>query len=124
MKRTVHRLDEVALPVELHAAEEGLFVVLEGPGGLEQLLAREVRRVNQVVATADVLALDDLLDEVADQRPLRMPEREPRPDQIVERVKIELLAERPVIPALGLFDPGEVFVELRLGAPGRAIDAL
>ena len=78
VERAVHRLDEVALPVELHAAEEVVLVVREVPRGLEQLLAREVRRVDQLVAAAHVLAPDDVLDLIADEGALRVPQHEPR----------------------------------------------
>ena len=78
VERAVHRLDEVALAVQLHAAEQVVLVVREVARGLEQLLARDVRRVDQVVAAADVLAPDDVLDLVADERALRVPERRTR----------------------------------------------
>ena len=78
VERAVHRLDQVALAVELHAAEQVVLVVREVAGRLEQLLARDVRRVDQLVAAAHVLAPDDVLDLIADHRALRVPEREAR----------------------------------------------
>src|SRR5205814_6053690 len=55
---------------------------------------------------------------------LRVPEREPGPDQIVERKEVQFLSERPVIAALGLFEVREVRVQLGLRRPRRAVHAL
>src|SRR5665213_487101 len=114
VKGAIHRFDEVALPVQLHPAEEILLVVREVSRGLEELLAREMRRVDQLVPPPDVLLSDDVLDLVAQERALRVPKDEPRPDQIVEREEIELLAEHAVVALLGLLDAIEELLELGL----------
>src|SRR5918995_162753 len=56
--------------------------------------------------------------------PLRMPEDETGADLLVDREEVGLAAEPAMIAALGLFQPRQVRVQLVLGWPGRAIDAL
>ena len=51
---------------------------------------------------------------MADDAPFGCHSAKPGADQIVEREQIELLAERAVIAALGLFELREVLVELGL----------
>ena len=124
VERAVHRLDEIPLPFQLHAAEEVLFVVLEVPGDLEQLLARDVRAVDRLVAAPHDLAADEILDHLAELRSLRVPEGEPGADQLVEREEIQLAPQRPVVALLGLFQPAQMLVELRLRRERRPVDAL
>ncbi len=124
VKRAVHRLDEVPLAFQLHPAEEVLLVVLEVSRDLEQLFARDVGAVDRLVATPHDLAADEILDHLAEHRPLGVPEGEPGADQLVEREEIQLAPQRPVVALLGFFQPLQMLVELRLRGERRPVHAL
>jgi hypothetical protein len=83
-----------------------------------------VRRVNEVVAAGELLLLLELLDQVADHGPFRVPEDEPWSDLFVDRVEIELTAKTAVVAALRLFESLQMSRELLRRRPGRAVDAL
>ena len=53
-----------------------------------------------------------------------MPENQPRPDVFLNRVEIELLADKAVIALPRFLEPRDVLIEVLLGEPGRAVDAL
>ena len=78
VERAVHRLDQVALALELHAAEQVLLVVGQVAGRLEQLLAGDVRRVDRLVAAAHGLAADRSSISWRTMRALGVPEHEAR----------------------------------------------
>src|SRR5829696_5970861 len=71
-----------------------------------------------------MLFLLELLDQIADHRPLRMPEDETGADLLVHREEIELAPETAMIAALGLFQSRQMSIQLLLSRPGRAVDAL
>src|SRR6185312_6364085 len=92
--------------------------------GLEQLLPRDVRAIDRLVAAPEHLAPDQVLQDLADHRPLGVPERDPGADQLVEREQVELAPQRPVVALLRLLDPVQELVELGLRAERRPVDAL
>ena len=87
-------------------------------------LRGDVRRVDEVVAAGELLRLLELLDQEADQGALRVPEDKAGADLVGDGEEVEFLAEPAVVAPLRLFQPVEVVVQLFLGRPGRAVDAL
>ena len=71
-----------------------------------------------------MLFLPERFEGVADERPLRMPEHEARPDVFRKAEEVELLSELAVV-ALGRFLlHADVLFELLLACEGGAVDAL
>src|SRR5690606_27753911 len=97
---------------------------LDVPAPPVQRLARDVRRVDEVVPVLEERLLEELLDRVADQPALRVPVDQPRPDLLVDAEDPELASEAPVVATLRLLEPLEVFVEVTLREPRRAVDSL
>src|SRR5207247_8821515 len=71
---------------------------------------------------------DDVLDEAPQlevrNRAVGMPENQPRPDVLLNRIQIELLPDDAVIALARLFEPANVGLEIVLAEPRRAVDAL
>jgi osmotically-inducible protein OsmY len=93
-------------------------------GDLEELLAHDVRRVDEVVAVAQDQRALVVLDLAANDRAARMPKDEPRPHALVGAEEVQLAAEGAVIPFLRLLQPVDVGLEVILAEPRRAVDAL
>src|SRR5690606_4674475 len=90
---------------------------------LPERARHELRRVDLAIARGR-LPLAQVIDERLEQRPaLRVPEH--RADGLLlEMEEVHLLADAPVIAPLGFLEALEVFLELLLVGPGRAVDAL
>ena len=70
MREAVHRLDAVALLVNLGEVHI-LAVIVEVPGGLPQLGAQNLRPHDDIVTAPQMLAAFEIFDDGAQQRPLR-----------------------------------------------------
>src|SRR3970040_833571 len=77
---------------------------------------------DEVVPCPGVLLPPEILHDPADDRPLRMPEDQPRPDLVVHAEQGELLPESPVIALLALLQKVRVRVELFLLGEGDAVE--
>src|SRR5205807_10345382 len=118
----VHRLETEDLLLGLHQ-EHVLAVVLPVAGLLPEPLVDEDRRRDLLIA-ARVENLADEALELAHHHPaVREPEGRPGRD-VVEGVEVELAPELAVVALLRLLEPPEMLVELFLGEPGGAVDAL
>ena len=82
------------------------------------------RRVDRLVAAADQLAVEEVLQFVANDGPLGQPEDQARADRRVDHEQFELLAQHAVIAPLGLFHLPQMVVEFLLGEEGRAVEPL
>ena len=80
---TVHGLQPILGVVELHGVEHILRVVAFVPRREKQLTPRHMRRVDQRVATLQVLRAHPLFHLFADDAALGMPENQPRPGQLL-----------------------------------------
>ena len=112
--RAVHRLEVVVDFLDRHRGVHVLPVRLEMPARLVDLLGRNMRRVDDLVAALELLLLLELLDLVADHRAARMPKDQAWPDLIIDREEIEVAAQSPVISPLCLFDSSQVIVQFLL----------
>src|SRR5262249_9887279 len=94
------------------------------PARPPQLAPCDVRRVDQAIATLEQLLAEVVLQLLAEDAALRMPEDQAFPVLLLDREEIELAAETAVVASLG-FRP---LVEPRLQLRGRrergAVDAL
>ena len=90
---------------------------------LPELLVDEDRRADLLVAAAGLELAHRALERPPDHLALRVPEGRAR-RYVVEAVQVELDAEPAVIALLRLGPPPQVLVELLLGRPDRAVDAL
>ena len=108
----------------LSGRELRVLVVGIVAAGLVELDLADVRGVDRLVAALDQLVLDEGLEDAADDRPLGHPEDQARPDQRRDREQVQLLAEPAMVALLGLFDLGEVGVEVLLVEERGAVDAL
>ena len=83
-------------------------------GGLPQVAARDVRRVDQRVAALQVLVAHPVFELLADDAALGMEEDQPGAGQFLDAEQVELLAELAVVALLGLFHLLEVRVQVLL----------
>src|SRR5207244_11661737 len=90
----------------------------------KQLFASHVRRVHQRVAAVEDRVLDKAPQLELEDRTLGMPQDQSRPDVLLDREEVELLAENPVVALLRLLEPPQVRVEVVLGEPRGAVNAL
>ena len=74
-------------------------------GGLPQIEARHVRRVDQRVAALQVLVAHPVFELLADDAALGMEEDQAGAGQFLDAEQVELLAELAVVALLGLFQP-------------------
>ncbi len=78
----------------------------------------------RLIAAAQQFIAQPVFHQLAHQAALGMPEDQPRPGFFLNAEKIELRAQPPVIAAFGLFQPMQIFVQLRLREKAGAVDAL
>ena len=123
VKGAVHRLELVQDLVDLHRGIHVLAVEIEVPGGLPEILAGDVRGVQQLVAVAVVFVLPVVLEEPAQQRAAGLPENQSRADLVLDGEQTELFAEFAVITLAGLFEAGEVLLQVFFVGKGGAVDA-
>ena len=118
--RAVHRLERVD-PVAVRDLEHVLPELLPMAGGLPEPLVVDQRRLHLDVAALRVLAAAEVLEDVPDHHPLRVPEGRAGRD-VLEVEEIELPAEHTVVSGPRLLDPGEVRRQVVRRVEGRAVD--
>ena len=78
MEGAIHGLHEVIVPINIHGGVHILFIEIEMPGGLPQLCATNMRRIEQLVARAIMLATPEILNNSTNPSAARMPVHKPR----------------------------------------------
>ncbi len=109
--------------LELHRRVHVFGVELSVAALPIEVESRHVGSANVEVAPRELLVDDEPLELTADRGAVGQPQWQAWPDSIVDREKLEILAELLVVPLLGLFEELQVFVELPGRLPGRAVDA-
>ena len=120
----VHRLNAVLVLVDLHARVHAVRVEAQVAAGLPQVGAGDVRREDEVVAALQVLLPPELLDQIADERALWVPEDEAPAELLGDGEEVELAPEAAVIAARGFLAQSQKLVELLLRREGRPVYAL
>ena len=122
--RAVHRLHVVRAVVHLHRRVHAVGVPGEVADCLEQLAVGEVRREHELVAAVLVALPAVVLDQLAHDGALGVPDGEPAAELVREAEQVELGGELAVVALLGLGELVEVGLQRRVGLPRRAVDAL
>ena len=127
--RAVHRLHPVAHVLGFalprgHRRELVVGVQRQVPGAQEQLFTRHVGRVHQLVTALQDHVLDEAPQLEVQHRAFGMPENQPRPDRLLNREQVLLLADDAMVALLRLFEPAQVALEILLAEPRGAVDAL
>ena len=124
MEGAAHRLDPVAVALDLHGPEHLLGEEAQVATGLPELLPGQVGRVDQLVAGPTVGIPPVVLDHRPHRRAVGVPEDQPRPQLVREGEQVQISAQLAVVAKPGLLLPLQVPVQLLLGAPGGAVDPL
>jgi hypothetical protein len=146
--RAVHRLEEIAVDValfhqvgELGAAavflrqlliklavderrELAFAIVGIVAGGFVEAESADVRGEDLLIPLAAEVFADEVLQLLADDRALGLPEDQALADLIVDGEEAELRADDAMVALFGFLDLLEVLVELLLVEEGGAVDAL
>ena len=120
----VHGLEAIERIVKLHGRVHVGRVEAFVAGGLPEIHARNVRRVDELVAAAETLVAHPVFHDLADDGALGMPEDEAGAGELLNAEEVELFAEDAMVAARGFFKAGEVLVEIFLREERGAVDAL
>ena len=124
VERAVHRLELVFGVVQLHPREHVRDVKVGVAGGLPQVEARDVRRVDQRITALQILVAHPVFELFADDAALGMEEDQAGAGQFLNAEQVQFLAQLAVVAFLGLFDLFEVLVQVLLGKERGSVDAL
>ncbi len=119
---TVHRLHAHRLAFRFDE-EHVLPVVLPVPRPLPERLVEDERRLHFHVAGGEEDVAHVVREDVVKRGALVEPERRAR-RPLMEREQPELLPKLAMVALLGLFDLGQVRLEILVREEGRAVDAL
>mmetsp|Transcript_37514 Transcript_37514/g.87440 ORF Transcript_37514/g.87440 Transcript_37514/m.87440 type:complete len:538 (+) Transcript_37514:6674-8287(+) len=118
----VHRFERVVALLRL-GHEHVLAILVPVPRLLPQALVQDLRALDLQVAVVAVDAAHVLLHLLPDRPALGVPEHDAR-RVLVDVEQVQLLAELAVVALLGFFEQRQVFLQVVLARPGRAVDAL
>ena len=90
--------------------------------GIPQLAAREVRRHDGVVPAFEMQVAHVVLELLAEDPALGMPDGQTRAELLGEREQVELAAELAMVALLGLLQAVQVRAQLLRRGPRRAVD--
>ena len=118
----VHGFDGIVLPVD-EGGVHVLLIVEPVAGSLPQLAVKDHGSGNLHIAVA-LVDLTPVVDQGVFQHHALGQEEGEAGAFVGEHEQAQLLAQLPVIPALGLLDPLQIGVQLVLLGEGHAVDAL
>ena len=119
----VHRLDLVALPVDLHRRIHAVAVVGVVPALVPQRAGRDVRREQQLIAVGEVGLAPVVLDLLADEGAVGQPQHQAAAELLRDLEELQVLAQPPMVPLGGLLEKRQVSLELVLRLEREAVDA-
>ena len=93
-------------------------------GDAVQLLVGHMRREDELVPVFDQGLLQEILDDVTDAAPVRVPQHEAGSHLFLDREEVQALAQHAVVPLLRLLETMEVGAKLLLPEERGAVDAL
>ena len=120
----VHGLEAIFCVVELHGGVHVACVEALVSGDFPEFAAHDVGGVDEGVSAADALFAHPVFHDFADGAALGVPEDEACAGDFLNGEEVELLAEESMVATGGLFEMGEVGVEVLLGEESGAVDAL
>ena len=126
---TVHRLDAIAHVFRFALAGRHSRKLIRGvqrqmSGTQEQLLARDMGRVDELIAAREDHILDEAAQLEVQDRALGVPQNQPRPDVFLDREEVELLTDDTVVTLARFLEPPDVALEIVFREPRRPVDAL
>ena len=121
--RAVHGLQGELMPLARRDAEELILELVPVPAPLVEFFFRDVRDVHAFVPCGFAEFPDIAVEDVAEHRALRGPERQSRADEVGEGKEVELYPEFLVVALFRLIEHPEVLVELLFCREGSAVDA-
>ncbi len=124
MERTVHWLQIIILPVDIHGRVHIFLVPTQVPADLPQIGAPDMRRIHQVIAASQVLIFAELFSQMADHPTIGVPEHQTAAQIRVDTEQIQLFTQLAMIALFDFFTPHQVLFQLRRFLKRRAIDAL
>ena len=136
MHGAVHRLQVVVEPllghlpflilllVQMHGRVHAVLVPLQVPGNLVEMPLGDMRGLNEGVPVAAVHLAGVVLHGVDDCGTLGMEDRQAGTDFVREGEQVHFGAQLAVVALGGLLQPGQVCLQVLLGGPGGAVDAL
>ncbi len=93
------------------------------PGRAVQVQVADVRRDHRLIAVVELRLPQPAFQRVAQDRAIRLPERQALAHQRAEREQIQPLADDAVIALAGFFEQVDIVLELLRRLPSRAVDA-
>ena len=125
MEGAVHRLDPVLRIVTvLHPRVHALGEVVQMPRGPPQLRLGEMGCEDEVEPKALMHRPAVILDDLPQLSTLGVPDGESGAKLWWEAEEIQLRAQPPMVPLLGLFEPMQICLEVLVGRPGGPVYAL
>src|SRR5450830_1022489 len=124
MEGAVHRLEHVLVLIDL---ERGVHVLLEEAPmarGFPEFKICNVGGVDEFISTPDVLSTPEILDLLADNGTLGVPENESSTSLLLNAEEVQLLPKFAMVALGGLFPGRDKTGQLFLRWESRAIDAL
>src|SRR5450759_1246880 len=120
----VHRLEHVLVLIDLERRVHVLLVEAPVARGFPEFKICNVRCVDEFIPTPDVLSTPEILDLLANNGTLGMPENESRPSLLLNTEEIQLLPQFAMVALGSLFPGRDKTGQLFLRWESRAIDAL
>ena len=124
MVRAVHRAQDKLFAVDLHHREHAFAVMLPVAGDLIEFGFSQHRRVDMLIPAVELQVGDISLQNSADRRALRQPEREAGADNRRVHEQAELFAKHAVVAFFRLFEPLVIRIDFPLCRVENAVDAL
>src|SRR5574337_33565 len=123
MEGAVHRLDVIVVPLHLHSWIHELLIEVKMAAGLQQRCPSDMRRIDEVIAVLKMLLAPQILNELSDQRPFRMPQNEPAADLIMHAEEVQITAQTPMVTPLRLFQKKQMRLKRLLCRKGDPVDS-
>ena len=117
-------LHHAAQRMRIERRELAVGVIRKMARGLVQLDRGRYAACRPAGSRLQQLAVEEVLQLAADDGPLGQPEDQPGADHRVDGEQFQLLAQHAMVAAFGLFDLGEIGVQVLLAEPGGAVEPL
>src|SRR5450756_1209717 len=124
MEGAVHRLEHVLVLIDLDRRVHVLLVEVPVARGFPELKICNVGSVDEFIPTLDVLSTPEILDLLANNGSLGMPENQSSAGLLLNAVEVQLLPQLAMVALGSLFPSRDKTDQLFLRWESRTIDAL